>query len=387
MYVAAIVAAAGRGRRLGAPVPKQLLAIGGRTILERAVAAVAASDRIDEIVVAAPPELAIAPEALPGLGKPLRVVAGGERRQDSVARAFEAVSPAADVIVIHDAARPFVSAALLARTIDAAVEAGAAVAAVPARDTVKRTAAAGETIVQETIPREVVYLAQTPQAFRRDVLRDALALGAAVEATDEATLAERAGHVVRLVPGEEANIKITTAADLAVARALAGETPVARTGLGYDLHRLVEGRSLRVGGVLVPSERGAAGHSDGDAVCHALADAVLGAACAGDIGRLFPDTDPRWKDADSVELLRAAVARAAEAGFVVESADVVVILERPRLAPYLDAMRRRLADALGVDPARVSVKGKSNEGVDAVGRGEAVAAHAVAVLRPRPAAP
>jgi 2-C-methyl-D-erythritol 4-phosphate cytidylyltransferase/2-C-methyl-D-erythritol 2,4-cyclodiphosphate synthase len=307
----------------------------------------------------------------------------------------------ADVVVIHDAARALVTTELIARTIDAAIEAGAAIAAVASRDTVKRAHrdADGGLEVAATLPREEIYLAQTPQAFRRDVLAAAVALGrTGVEATDEAALAERAGHRVRIVPSDDSNLKVTTPQDLTMAEAIAragglqgaieGAAEVEHTmrvGLGYDLHRLVAGRSLIVGGVAIPSDRGPAGHSDGDAVCHALTDAVLGAVAAGDIGRHFPDDDPRWKDANSIDMLRHAVEVARARGYRVQNADVVVILERPKLAPHLDAIRAALALALGISVEAVSVKGKTNEGVGALGRGEAIAVHAVAALRPQPA--
>jgi 2-C-methyl-D-erythritol 4-phosphate cytidylyltransferase/2-C-methyl-D-erythritol 2,4-cyclodiphosphate synthase len=210
------------------------------------------------------------------------------------------------------------------------------------------------------------------------VLGAAVAHGrAGAEATDEAMLAEQAGHRVHVVPGDAANVKITTAADLDAAR---GEV-VGRIGTGYDLHRLVEGRSLILGGVRVPSRCGALGHSDADVVCHAATDAILGAAALGDIGRHFPDTDPAWKDASSVDLLRRAAAIAREAGFEVVNLDVVVVLERPKIAPLIGEIRAGVAAAIGIAEDRVSVKGKTNEGVDAIGRGEAIAAHAVAMLR------
>jgi 2-C-methyl-D-erythritol 2,4-cyclodiphosphate synthase len=215
-------------------------------------------------------------------------------------------------------------------------------------------------------------------------------------ATDEASLVELAGLPVRLVDGEASNIKITTPDDLLMAEAIAAQSamrttpstgnPPARTGragTGYDLHRLVPGRPLILGGVTIPSDRGALGHSDADVVCHAVTDAILGAAALGDIGRHFPDTDPRWKDANSLDLLRRAVQLAGEQGLMVGNVDVTVILETPKIREYVDAMRASLAAALGLDPGRVSVKGKTNEGVDAVGRGEAIAAHAIALLRSR----
>lgn len=403
MYVVAIIAAAGRGERLGAAVPKQLIEIGGTPILQRAVDAFVRSDRVDEVIVAVPPALAAnPPEYLRDARKPLRVVAGGDRRQDSVARGFEFVSEQADIVVIHDGARPFVSGALIERTIDAAAEFGAAVAATGARDTVKQagsalgaslTARAADVernvtpLVEKTLPRGSIFLAQTPQAFRRAVLGDAIARGrGTLDATDEAMLVEQAGHPVRLVEGERQNIKITTPEDLAFAeRLFEGARPpsVARIGTGYDLHRLAQGRPLILGGVTIPSSHGLTGHSDADALCHAVTDAILGAAAEGDIGSHFPDTDPTWKDASSIELLRRAAAHICERGFAVANIDAVVIAERPRLLPYLPEMRRNLAGAIGAPLEQVSVKGKTNEGVGELGRGEAIAVHAVALLTKR----
>jgi 2-C-methyl-D-erythritol 4-phosphate cytidylyltransferase/2-C-methyl-D-erythritol 2,4-cyclodiphosphate synthase len=219
------------------------------------------------------------------------------------------------------------------------------------------------------------------------VLHDALGVGeAAADATDEAALAERAGHRVRIVEGEQTNVKITIPEDLPVVDAIARgqgtrERAIARVGTGYDLHRLVPGRPLVLGGIAVPSERGAFGHSDADVVCHSATDAILGAAALGDIGRHFPDTDARWKDASSLDLLSRAVALVRGAGFDVENVDVTVVLESPKIKPHVDAMRTAVAAAIGIATDLVSIKGKTNEGVDAVGRGEAIAAHAVAFLR------
>jgi 2-C-methyl-D-erythritol 4-phosphate cytidylyltransferase/2-C-methyl-D-erythritol 2,4-cyclodiphosphate synthase len=385
VYVTAIVAAGGRGARVGAPQPKQMLVVGGRSILERSVQLLVGHAAVAEVVVALPSELAAEPPAsFKDATKAVRVVAGGPRRQDSVANAFAAISREAEIVVIHDAARPFASAGLVSRTIEAAVKTGAALAALPARDTVKRAAAG---LVEETLPRDTIHLAQTPQAFRRDVLAAALAFGVreGIEATDEATLAERAGYRVSLVEGEATNIKITTPDDFAMAEALAGRLgqSVGRAGVGYDIHRLVEGRPLILGGVTIPFERGLIGNSDADALCHAMTEAILGAAAAGDIGRHFPDSDPQWKGASSLDLLRRAAAIVAQHGLRVQNVDASILAERPKLAPFVDAMRANLADALGVDVGQVSVKGKSNEGVGEIGRGEAIAVHATALLHAR----
>jgi 2-C-methyl-D-erythritol 4-phosphate cytidylyltransferase/2-C-methyl-D-erythritol 2,4-cyclodiphosphate synthase len=389
MHVTAIIAAGGAGLRLGAGVPKQLLDLGGTSILQRSVSAFGRHPDVDEVIVSLPRELAAAPPIAPDDGWDFRVVVGGTRRQDSVANAFEVVNPRSDVVLIHDAARPLVSADLISRTIRAAAEYGAAIAAQPVSDTVKRVRRDGGSLaVVETIPRESIFLAQTPQAFRVGVLRDAIALGAALEVTDEAALAERAGHTVHIVEATSGNLKITTTEDLADARRrLAGEpmrVVPGRVGTAYDLHRLVEGRKLVLGGIEIPAGRGALGHSDADIVCHVATDAILGAAALGDIGRHFPDTDPQWKDASSIELLRQAVAIVHAAGYHVVNLDVVVILEKPKIAAYIDRIRAELARVLQIPSERVSTKGKTNEGVDAVGRGEAIAAHAVALLTQQP---
>jgi 2-C-methyl-D-erythritol 4-phosphate cytidylyltransferase/2-C-methyl-D-erythritol 2,4-cyclodiphosphate synthase len=391
MFVTAIIAAAGSGTRLGGAKPKQMLDIGGRSMLAHSVMAFLDHPRVSEVLLVVPAgatTLALA-GVDPARVAALRVLTGGPRRQDSVANAFDHVGPSADVVLIHDAARPFVGAALIDRTIDAAMAHGAAIAALQSRDTVKRVERRpdGDVIV-DTIPRESVYLAQTPQGFRRAVLAAAVAVGrSGVEATDEAALAERAGYQVHVVDGDPGNVKITTGEDLDAARQRMKSTgasqpaTLGRVGTGYDLHRLVEGRPLIIGGVTIPSDRGALGHSDADVACHAVTDALLGAACLGDIGRHFPDTDVRWKDANSLALLRQAARLVREQGYEVGNLDITVILERPKIEDAIEEMRTRVADAVGVDPARVSIKGKTNEGMDAIGRGEAIAAHAVALLR------
>ena len=386
MQVAAIIAAGGRGVRFGADRPKQFLDLGGRSILELSVAALAASDRIHEIVVALPEEhVGAGAKALrQAISRPVVVVAGGARRQDSVANAFAKASKDADIVLIHDAARPFVTGDVIDRAITGAEQHGAVIAAMAVRDTVKQTGDAfadGSRLIRATIPRDSVFLAQTPQAFRRDILARALDEGKHVDATDEAMLVERLGVPVHVVEGDARNVKITTPEDLAAARAAALQTPLIRIGNGYDLHRLVAGRPLILAGVTIPFELGLDGHSDADIVCHAVTDAILGAAGAGDIGRLFPDTDPRWKGANSLALLEGAVVRVHDAGYRVSNVDVTVIAQQPKLLPYLDQMRANLAAALGVDPSAVSVKGKTNEGVDSMGRGESMACHAVALLR------
>ena len=388
MHVTAIIAAGGRGERFGSSVPKQLMTLGGRPILQHTVDAFVRHERITDLVVALPADLASdAPPYLQNRLKPVQIVEGGGRRQDSVSRALAYVSPAAEIVVIHDAVRPLVPSSLITSTIDAAAAHGAAIAALPAIDTVKRADA--RRFVVDTLPRGKIFLAQTPQAFRAELLRAALgAVDAGLEATDEAALVERSGYPVQLVDGDPRNLKITTADDLALAeRFVRGpvdrpsvDLSTMRIGNGYDLHRLVPGRRLVLGGVALPFDKGLAGHSDADAVCHAVTDAILGAAGAGDIGRHFPDSDPAWKDADSIDLLSRATGIVAASGYVVLNVDVIVIAERPKMAPHADAMRGNIARALGITPDRVSIKGKTNEGVGSIGAGESIAVHAVALI-------
>ena len=386
MEASVIVVAGGRGERLGGALPKQFRMLGGRTLLELSISPFDAIDAIREVVVVLPASLMSSPpECLNRVRADVRVVAGGDRRQDSVALGFDVVAPSTDVIMIHDAARPFCPAELVQRVLDAACESGAAIAAVAAQDTVKEAEVqSGIDVVVKTVPRERIFLAQTPQAFTYPILRDAVELGrAGVMGTDEAALAEQAGHRVRLVEGDRRNMKITTEADLAMAEAMTSHSdPSAQTrvGLGYDLHRLVEGRSLVLAGVTIPGDRGLLGHSDADAVCHAVTDAILGAANAGDIGQHFPDDEARWKDASSIDLLGRATALIRSRGFAVGNVDVVVIADWPKIRDHAEAMRGQLAQALDVSPDVVSIKGKTSEGVGPVGRGEAIAVHAVALI-------
>jgi 2-C-methyl-D-erythritol 4-phosphate cytidylyltransferase / 2-C-methyl-D-erythritol 2,4-cyclodiphosphate synthase len=381
MSVGVIIVAAGRGARLGAGTPKQFLDLGGRSVLRRSVDVFDRHPTVAALVVVLPADLVAEGQTLVGTtNRPCHFVAGGARRQDSVRQGLHALPSGIDLVLVHDAARPFADAALVDRVVAAAGETGAAIPALAASDTVKRVDPERRTVTG-TLPREEIWLAQTPQGFRRDVLAAAVALGErGVEGTDEAMLAERAGHTVSVVPGDVRNVKITTADDLTAARGIYAGSP--RVGTGFDLHRLVEGRPLVLAGVTLPSDRGPFGHSDGDVLCHSLIDALLGAAGQGDIGRHFSNTDPQWKDAPGLDLLARASAIVRGAGFAVANVDATVVLERPKLAPHIEGIRARLAEVLGIPVDRVSVKAKTNEGVDAVGRGEAIAAHATALVWP-----
>lgn len=391
----AVVAAAGSGSRFGAP--KQFADLGGRPVLDRSVAVAAAGAEGVVAVVSAgsdrrPPGLR---DWLADLVRPaaVRVVTGGETRSESVRRGLEAVPAAAEVVLVHDGARPLASAELCRRVV-AAVRAGAdaAVPTVPVADSLRRRGAA--------VDRAEFAAVQTPQGFRAAALRAAHATGA--EATDDATLVEAAGGRVVLVEGEPGNIKITTPADLRMAEALLGEPdrpglragsgfdagerlgagggdPGLRVGHGFDVHRYSDdpGRVLVLGGERFEGHRGLAGHSDADAVAHACIEALLGAAGLGDIGTMFPDSDPVLSGADSIGLLAQAAAAVRAAGWAPVNVDCTVVLDALMLAPHLPAMRSRLSQAAG---APVTVSGRRSEGVGALGRGEGVAAWAVALV-------
>jgi 2-C-methyl-D-erythritol 2,4-cyclodiphosphate synthase len=309
------------------------------------------------------------------------VVDGGKERQDSVRNALDAVPPGAGVVLVHDGVRPFVSEELVRRVVEEAREHGAAVPVVPVRETVKVRGADGESL--STVDRSAFLRAQTPQGFRAEILRDAYgkALRGGFLGTDDASLAEAAGYPVRPVPGEDRNLKITTPDELRMAEGLLRETPDLRIGLGGDAHRLVDGRPLWLGGIEVPHDRGLLGHSDGDVLLHAVADAVYGAMGDRDIGYHFPAGAAETKDISSRAILAHARGRMAELGFGLLGLDAVVVCEEPRILPIAGALRASVAGLLGVAEDRVSVKGKTTEGMGFEGRKEGISAWAVALLR------
>ncbi len=328
--------------------------------------------------------------------KPIQVRGvGGTTRQQSVRNGLNLIPTEAEWVAVHDAARPLLSQALLDRLFACAREHGSAIPVLPLYDTLKRLAPSdGEgtsedsTQVEETISRERLYRAQTPQVFRADWLRDAhqRAVDAGYEtATDDASLLEWAGYPVHTIPGDPFNIKVTTPEDYAMLQRLM-ETPMQiRTGIGYDIHPLVEGRKLILGGVQIEHRLGLKGHSDADVVLHAICDALLGAAALGDIGQHFPNTDPRWQDVSSLELLQQVNRMLTERGWQIAHLDATVLAEAPKLAPYFPAMRACIAETLGIHPEQISLKATTNEGMDAVGQQRAIACYAVAtVQRPDP---
>jgi len=376
----AVVVAAGAGERFGGA--KQFAALGDRRVLDWSVAA--AADACDGVVVVLPPGTGEAPDPVASPGPtppPTTTVTGGATRSASVRAGLALVPDDAHVVVVHDGARPLAGPALF-RAVIAAVRSGAdgAVPGVRPADTIKR--AAGSAVV-DTLDRSGLVAVQTPQAFLASALRRAHQ--GEPEATDDAALVEAAGGRVEVVAGDPRNLKVTTPDDLALARTLLGgraPAPAARVGMGFDVHAFSDdpGRALVLGGVTLPGERGLAGHSDADVVAHAVADALLGGACLGDLGAHFPDSDERWRDADSLALLARVVDMVREAGLRPANVDCTVVLEAPRLAPHRADLERSLAAVLG---APVSVKATRAEGLGALGRGEGVACWAVAQLQPR----
>jgi 2-C-methyl-D-erythritol 4-phosphate cytidylyltransferase / 2-C-methyl-D-erythritol 2,4-cyclodiphosphate synthase len=381
---AAILVAAGRGLRAGSGGPKQYRSIGGQTVIFRAMEPFCRHPQIFAVQpVVNPDDTGVFNEAVSEL-RHEPPANGGATRQASVHAGLEALaSQRPDVVLIHDAARPFVSASLISRAIEAASRTGAAVPAIPVTDTIKLIDASGN--VEATPERARLRIAQTPQAFRFDVILDAhrrAARSGRSDFTDDAALAEWAGLTVATFEGDSANMKLTTLEDFACEEARLGAMlGDIRTGSGYDVHAFGEGDHLMICGIRVPHSRGFLAHSDGDVGLHALVDAILGALADGDIGSHFPPSDPKWKGASSDQFLRYAVDRVTARGGRIAHLDVTLICERPKVGPYRDAMRARIAEISGLALSRVAVKATTSERLGFTGREEGIAAVASATIR------
>ncbi|MBM3497104.1 MAG: 2-C-methyl-D-erythritol 4-phosphate cytidylyltransferase [Armatimonadetes bacterium] len=398
--VAAVLAAAGAGVRFREnltsasaadprrTIPKTFLPLAGRPLWSHGARTLQDCEAVGAIAIVTPPEWVDEVRAISrrlGLSKVGHVVPGGARRQDSVENALRALAAdPPELVAVHDGARPLASADLVARCIASARERGSGVAALPVTDTLKRADAQGQ--VQGTVDRQRLWAMQTPQVFSFTALLAAHEAAArdGVDVTDDAALIERLGETVWLVPGEAANLKITTPADLRLAESLwaaSGGAPM-RVGHGFDAHRLVPGRPCVLGGVTVPHDRGPLGHSDGDVLTHAVMDAALGALALGDLGRHFPDSDPAYRGARSVELAARVAELLREQGYRVANLDATLVAQAPKIAPHVPAMRAALAEAFGCEIEAVSVKGTTTEGLGFTGSGEGIAAHAVVVVQP-----
>ena len=384
LEIAAVVLAAGRGLRVGGDLPKQYRQIRGEAVIR---ASLAAFGRHQEVARVQPviqrEDLPLFQSATAGLDL-LPPVQGGATRQASVRAGLEALSGTApDIVLVHDAARPFLSSGLISRAIAAAAETGAAIPALAVTDTIKRVEADGR--VAETLDRTTLRSVQTPQAFRFSVLLEAHRRAAAAghdDFTDDAALAEWAGLPVTVFAGEPGNTKLTSAEDFAQAEAteLTALTDV-RTGNGFDVHAFTDGDHVWLAGVRIPHSRGLLGHSDADAPLHALVDAILGALADGDIGQHFPPSDPQWRGAPSDVFLKFAAERVRSRGGRIAHLDLTIVCEEPRIGLHRDAMRARIAEIAGLSPERVGVKATTSERLGFTGRSEGIVAMATATIR------
>jgi 2-C-methyl-D-erythritol 4-phosphate cytidylyltransferase/2-C-methyl-D-erythritol 2,4-cyclodiphosphate synthase len=383
--VAAVIVAAGRGQRVGGDVPKQYRKIAGTPVIRPTLLAFSAHPHVDLVQpVIHPDDEDLFGEASSGLTNLLKPVAGGETRQSSVHAGLQALEARApEIVLIHDAARPFLSGALISRAVEAGRTYRAAVPGVAVADTVKKIDQAA--MVTETLDRSQLRMVQTPQAFGFALIAEAHRRAAAAgreDFTDDAALAEWAGHRVRMFEGEAENVKLTTNDDFARAELLsAAALADVRIGNGFDVHAYIDGDHVMLGGVRIPHRRGVTGHSDADVALHALVDAILGALAEGDIGQHFPPSDPQWRGASSDQFLAFACERVRARGGVIGNLDVTIVCEAPRVSPHRDAMRARIAAIAGISPDRVAVKATTSEKLGFTGRGEGIVAMATATVR------
>ncbi|MBC8529980.1 2-C-methyl-D-erythritol 4-phosphate cytidylyltransferase [Christensenellaceae bacterium NSJ-44] len=388
MEVGAVIVAAGRGNRMGADVNKVFLPLCGKSVLAWSVQAFMDFGVRRIAVVLAPGEEGAAREAL----KPLKGEAqvtfanGGAQRTQSVCAGLCALGEGIDYVLIHDGARPLVTGEVIGAALASAREKGSGIAALPVKDTIKLTD--GEGKILSTPERANLYAVQTPQAFCFEAIMQAHAAAAqaGANATDDAALLEEMGQMVYLSKGDEENIKLTTPQDMALARQILrrrqGARPGPRIGTGFDVHALVQGRALILGGVNIPYEKGLLGHSDADVLTHAVMDALLGAAALGDIGKLFPDNDPAYAGADSIALLEQVAARVRQAGYAIGNVDATIVAQAPKCAPHIGRMRENLARAMGIGLGQVGLKATTTEHMGFEGRGEGISAQAAAILYP-----
>jgi 2-C-methyl-D-erythritol 4-phosphate cytidylyltransferase/2-C-methyl-D-erythritol 2,4-cyclodiphosphate synthase len=385
MRVAAIVLAAGSGSRAGNGLPKQFRAVGGESVLRHSLRLFAAHPRVTAVQPVIDPthesQFAESAAGLPKLQKP---VAGGTTRQASVLAGLEAMSASApNIVLIHDAARPFATAGLLDRAIDAATEYNAATPALAVTDTVKRVDKHGRVV--ETLDRATLRTIQTPQAFAFQPILDAHRKAAAAnrhDFPDDASLAEWASMNVTTFEGETGNFKLTTPDDFLRAQATDAQSlGDIRTANGFDVHAFSPGDHVMLGGVRIAHTHALTGHSDADVLLHALTDAILGTIAAGDIGHHFPPSDPQWRGASSDIFLKQAVQLVTARGGRIALLDATVLCEAPKIAPHTDAIRRNIAAIAGIDASRVSLKATTTEQLGFLGRGEGIAAMATATVR------
>jgi 2-C-methyl-D-erythritol 4-phosphate cytidylyltransferase/2-C-methyl-D-erythritol 2,4-cyclodiphosphate synthase len=373
--ITAIIPAAGSSRRMNSEINKQFMLIAGQPVLTRSLLSL--EDFVGEIlIISRAGEENMCRKAAQDLTLEWKIIPGGDTRQQSVLNGLRTAT--GEWVLIHDGNRPLASPSLIRRVVDAARQTGAAIPAVPVVDTIKEVS---QGFVRSTLPRERLWAVQTPQVFQRTLLVNAYEFAEAnnILATDDSSLVEAMGHRVAVVEGERENIKITTPDDLERAQTILGSN-VIRVGQGYDVHQLVEGRPLILGGVIIPFEKGLLGHSDADVLIHVIMDSLLGAAALGDIGRHFPDTDPAWAGAHSCELL-AHVANLLESqGFSPVNIDATVVAQRPRISPHIPEMIINIASRLKLKQSSINIKATTTESLGFAGRGEGIAAHCVCTV-------
>lgn len=385
----AILVAGGLGNRFGGDLPKQFQPLGSKRVIDYSMELFQSLEYLQGAILVLPPDFIgeeKSRQAARG-GSSWSFVTGGLTRQKSVQNGLGAVDPAADWVIVHDVARPLVSADIVKRTLEGAKETGSAVCAMPVADTLKRSE--DHRFVSKTLSRDKLYSIQTPQVFSKKILDEALrwAESKGLDETDEAGLLEKMGHRIKLVEGSVSNFKITRQQDLDLAEGFLAKNrrkevmSEVRIGQGYDVHAFAEGRPLILGGVTVPFEKGLAGHSDADALLHAVCDALLGAVAEGDLGNHFPDTDPQYKGISSLKLLEHCGRLVLEKGFAITNVDATLVCQRPKLAPFIPEMRANIARTLSLEVGRVSVKATTEEGLGFTGTMQGLAAKAVVLLR------
>ena len=396
-----IFPAAGLSRRMGGGTNKNFLEICGESVLLRTLKIFSKSPRVKNLIVAAAKNEIAGVEKILSAEKNLkswRIVEGGSERQYSIANCLKFVPSDAEIILVHDAARPLINLSVIEKVIDAAEKFGGAIAAVPAKNTVKFVDA--ENFVKSTPPRSELVEVQTPQGFRKEILFRAYKKAEEENflGTDDASLVERLGEKIKIVEGDYKNIKITTPEDLKIAEAILMDNEQLkidnsvinyqlstvhcyRTGFGYDVHRLVEGRKLILGGVEIPHALGLLGHSDADVLIHAIIDAILGAAALGDIGQHFPDTDQKFKNIDSTILLKKVCRLIEEKNFSIENIDSTVVAQKPKLSPFIPKIKKNLAEILKIDSEKINVKAKTEEGLGFTGSELGISSYATATLK------
>jgi 2-C-methyl-D-erythritol 4-phosphate cytidylyltransferase/2-C-methyl-D-erythritol 2,4-cyclodiphosphate synthase len=386
MKVSVIIPAGGSGSRIKSKKAKQYLSLDQIPILIHTLIVFERVKMINEMILVVPEKdlFYVQKELLPPykLSKIKSVVAGGKERQDSVKNGLNEISDKTDIVVIHDAVRPFIHEKIISAVVSAAKTTGAATAGVMSKDTIKIIKR--NNLIAATIPRDIVWLTQTPQAFKYKILKKSYekAYNDKFYGTDDASLVERIGQKVKMVEGSYGNIKITTPEDVIIAKALMKQDTKSylRAGLGYDSHRFVTQRKFILGGVEIPSKKGLAGHSDADALIHAICDALLGAAGLPDIGRQFPDKDQKYKNISSLILLKKVKKMLSDKKYYVGNIDATVILEKPKISAYSEKMVSNIAEVLSVSRKKVSIKAKTNEGMGYIGKSEGIAVFAIATV-------